>query len=442
MKNTVNLNAGDLKTAMAGLNKIIGKRSTLPVLQSVLVKQEGGRASLQATDLDTYTTFSLPQLQEGPSTAFLVPAEALNRIVKGSGNEDAISLVQTGKQSVTIRTFIASKPVDHNIDSIDIKEWTEAPTVTGKPIVLDCEFHETLKTALEFSSEDQTRYILNGVCMDVNESNAHYLVSTNGSVAFAANSYAFDLKKSLILPSRKFLSWNGFWNKDCELSYEPAKKDDNAGWIQLKDERWTFITKEIAGQYPNWKQVVPSESKTRVTLTSDAAKQVIDLCSKLPGNEEPYYTIHLSVLKSKFFVEGCQKGGEKVTSIEVPANVEGDDVRVALNRHYLNKALKLGLFDILMVDPFTPIVFKGDRKKLISALLRPEPSPADQPLSSAPENKQPKPAEAQAEAKTENTEMTKQASRAPAEVQTPESGVRVIVQKIDQIKDTLKGVVR
>jgi DNA polymerase III sliding clamp (beta) subunit (PCNA family) len=46
-----------LKEALPGLNKVVSKRSALPVLQHVrLARDTEGKISIQATDLDAFAT--------------------------------------------------------------------------------------------------------------------------------------------------------------------------------------------------------------------------------------------------------------------------------------------------------------------------------------------------------------------------------------------------
>jgi hypothetical protein len=57
----------DLKAALPGLSKIVGKSRTLPVLQSIRVSRDAeGKVSLMATDLDAFATYTVKEAQSGP----------------------------------------------------------------------------------------------------------------------------------------------------------------------------------------------------------------------------------------------------------------------------------------------------------------------------------------------------------------------------------------
>ena len=96
--------------------------------------------------------------------------------------------------------------------------------------------------------------ILNGACLDVRESKLHYVVGTDGRCLFSANSFCFDLKKSVVIPDSKFLEWPDVLDEEpASLSVEPGQEAEpakdgkpaqeaTAGWVKLESGRWTFIT--------------------------------------------------------------------------------------------------------------------------------------------------------------------------------------------------------
>ncbi len=63
-----------LKEALPGLNKVVSKRSALPVLQHVrLVRDADGKISIQATDLDAFATYTAKEPLPGPAIDMLLP---------------------------------------------------------------------------------------------------------------------------------------------------------------------------------------------------------------------------------------------------------------------------------------------------------------------------------------------------------------------------------
>ena len=265
MNNEIVIPVCDLKAALPGLSKIVGRSRTLPLLQSVRVARDAeGKVSLMATDLDAFATYTVKEPQTGPAVEILMPFDQLTKTVKGMKAEGTITLIPDGKEKVKLWYSIAGNQVRQSVNSLPADEFPPVPKINQPSIPLEPGFGLALRQALQCCSEDSTRHILNGVCLDVRESKLHYVVASNGRCLFSANSFGFDLKKSVIIPDSKFLEWPELMGEEpASLSVEPGDEpqpakdgkpaqEGTAGWVKLESGRWTFITKEIYGEFPNW----------------------------------------------------------------------------------------------------------------------------------------------------------------------------------------------
>lgn len=69
MNQEIILPAGEFKAGLPSLAKIIGKSKTLPVLTAVrIARDDQGKVSLQATDLNSFATYIFKEPQPGPAT--------------------------------------------------------------------------------------------------------------------------------------------------------------------------------------------------------------------------------------------------------------------------------------------------------------------------------------------------------------------------------------
>ena len=318
MNNEIVIPVQELKVALPGLSKIVGKSRTLPVLQSVRVARDAeGKVSILATDLDAFATYTVKEAQSGPAMEILVPLDQLTKTVKGMKLEGTITLIPDGKEKVKLRYSIGGNQVRQTVNALSASEFPPVPKVNQPPMPLEPGFGLALRQALECCSEDSTRPILNGACLDVRDKKLHYVVGTNGRCLFSANSFCFDLKKSVIIPDSKFLEWPDLMDDEpASLSVEPGEeaqpandgkpaKEATAGWVKLESGRWTFITREILGKFPNWKQAIPETSGkwTRVNLSDEAIKQLVLVTPNLPGGDSQNQPVRL---RSQWPVPECR----------------------------------------------------------------------------------------------------------------------------------------
>jgi hypothetical protein len=334
--------------------------------------------------------------------------------------------------------------------------------------------------------------ILNGACLDVRESKLHYVVGTDGRCLFSANSFCFDLKKSVVIPDSKFLEWPDVLDEEpASLSVEPGQEAEpakdgkpaqeaTAGWVKLESGRWTFITKEIFGEFPNWKNSMPETSAkwTRVNLSDEAIKQLVLVTPNLPGGDGLNQPVRLRMTADHLMVEGRNRDDEDWTSIPVDAVVKGKPITVALNRRYLLNALRFGLNELEVEDTLSPVVLSNGGRKMVIMPVNldgpkvtvPTPAAASSGATTAttpttpPAEQNTSPAGAGATTE-ERKDMPRQAARAT----TPEtatipfqpvetyannnnngngngngngSAVKSLVDHVEQIKENLKNVIR
>jgi DNA polymerase III sliding clamp (beta) subunit (PCNA family) len=367
--NQITLPAADLKQALPGLSKIIGKRTTLPVLSHIrLTRNLQGDVNLAATDLDSTAIYHVPEAQEGTPVDVLVPFESLNKLVKGMGSKEIISFIPDGKKQVKIKYPLGGSMMEQKLETLPVDEFPPQPKIKEPDVQLGPEFGVALKQALACCSADTSRPNIRGAFVDVGDKKLHYIVGTNGRALYSANSFAFDLKKSVIVPDSKFLDWTDLMDEGCKLAVEPPANKSSQGFIQLKSDRWTFITREVDGIFPNWKQCVPpmTTPKTVIRLPSQAVKQMLEVIPYLPGNEDPNKVTRLKYEFGQFKIEGHgEKAGEWSGVFIQDANITGRPVTIGLNREYLLMALKFDLNEIQIDDPLSPLVCVNGGKKMV-----------------------------------------------------------------------------
>lgn len=397
MTTEITMPVAELKQVLPGFSKLISKSRTVPVLQSVrMCRDAQGVVTLEATDLETHIVYQVKDARPGKPVEMLVPFDALNKVAKGSSQ--FLSVLQDGKSQVRLCYHLANSAVEQRISCPETKEWPAAPKITTSPVALDPHFGATLKEALQCASDDSGRPVLHGACLDVTDPKAHYVVGTNGRILFAANSFGFDFKQSVIIPNSKFLAWNGFLTEGgCHLAVQNDSKNKQAGWVQLRTPHWTYTAKQIEGNYPNWKQAVPAITArgTMLKLSSDAVKQILEIAPQLPGGDDLNRPVRLFVEQRELHVAGRAKNDTAWTRVRIDnVNVTGPAIEVGLNRELLLQALRYGLNQIHLEDPDGVVLFSEGGRKCVVKLLSP---PANPPVTAPPPNKpSPQPTEAAA----------------------------------------------
>ena len=398
--NPITLPVAELKPALIGLGKIISRRTTLPVLGCLLVQRNtDGWITLVATDLDTAASVRLEQPGDGGPASLLVPFAELQKTVKSCKNGEDIAVEGSGKQ-VTLRYPIGSQFAEQKIDSLPVEDFPPSQHIDGIPVPLGGEVRQAILEAMQCASTDETRVILNGCYLDLSDQKCQQIVATDGRHLYSSNSFTLPLQQSVLIPDHKFLGWKEFSNDgEWQLQVKPGLKD-NPGMLQISSRRWSFITRQIDGNYPNWRQVVPAPNQfnTTVQLSPEAIETVVTLIPKIPCHDAINQTIGLRIEGRKLSLRGRGASDTKWTDLEIGgAEVKGNQVAIYLNRDFLTKALKFGLGQIDIIDPLTPLrICNGGQQMIIMPIRADNPPPAAGKQPQAQEPGEAKPAGSEA----------------------------------------------
>jgi DNA polymerase III sliding clamp (beta) subunit (PCNA family) len=377
--NPITLPVAELKPSLIGLGKIISRRTTLPVLGCILVQRNAdGWTTLVATDLDTTASVRLEQPREGGPASLLVPFAELQKTSKNCKPGEDITVAGSGKE-VILRYPIGSQFAEQKIESLPAEEFPPIPEIDGTQVPLGDGIRQAIQEAMQCASTDETRVILNGCYLDFSDPRCQQIVATDGRHLYSSNSFSLPLQQSLLIPDHKFLGWREF-NNDGEWRLQVQSAKDGPGLLQISSRRWFFQTRQIDGNYPNWRQVVPASSQfsTTVSLPPETSASVLQLIPRIPCHDQMNQTIGLRVEGKKLSLRGRGNGDSKWTDLEIAgAEGKGSPVTIYMNRAFLAKALRFGLSQIEIIDPLTPLRFSNAGRQMIVMPIRAEnPPPA------------------------------------------------------------------
>lgn len=371
---TISLPVSELKSALAGLGKVIPKRSTLTLFNFIRVRQSAtGQLDLTTTDLDHTAIYSMRHRGSTEPTMLLVSIEDLSNVVKSCSTTDTITLEQSTTDAITIRFPVGGQSAEHHCVSAPAEKFTQEEEIKGDAVHVDSGLRDSILEALECASIDPTRTILNGAFIDVRNADAHYVVGTDGHHLFSSNSFTLPLKDSVLIPEHKFLGWKGFYQDgDWWLKVQPEQKDQPPR-VELASDHWRFLSRSPEGNFPNWKAVVPSlpSFQTCISINPEALDEVMQAVQRLPVPEEKHHTLGIQVENSRLILLGKSKPDTPWTKIHIAeAGTTGPEVTIFCNKRMLLKALRFGLNRIEIIDPISPLRFSRAGRQMILMPLR------------------------------------------------------------------------
>jgi DNA polymerase III sliding clamp (beta) subunit (PCNA family) len=364
---------GELKAACGGFTKIVNGKTTLPILGGVRFANNGHGITAQVTDLDQHLRYRFSAAQAQSDGAFVVPLVALKELAKGSDKE-TVEFETGADNSITVTNHIGSQAIRHPVQGLDPDEWPACPPdVATKPAE---GFLETYRRLVPFASTDTSRYVLNSVYVEVADRGEHpvTMVATDGRRLSLWNTMNLPLEKSVIVPTTKFLQWNGLQSGEESLGLRTERPKKEKGKeaelhvlsMTLSVGPWPYDVKAVDGTYPNFRQVVPSDqdAANRIVFTDADVAALKKIMPGFPGANTNSAMIALRPgAEGKLVIGGRGADDKDETRLELTggSRFEGKLQGFGVNAGFLLDALNAGFRTFTAVDELCPLKSEDGR---------------------------------------------------------------------------------
>ncbi len=340
---------------LQAVQNVVSTRTTLPILSNVLLRAENDRLEFTATDLDVTIACAVEAKVKKPG-ASTVPVKRLFGIVRELTNLE-IDLEVDDKNVCSIR----SGPSFYKINGLSADEFPPLPTFKeDKKVVLPQETVKGMMKKTSFAiSTDESRYVLNGIFISLKD-HKMTMVATDGRRLALVDEEVDVSEQSqgeFIIPAKTVNELNRLLADKGELELRFA---ENQASFTLKDEKGSIliVTKLIEGNYPNYRQVIPAETKERVGLVREEFLHALRRAEIMTS--EKSNSVKLSFGKNKLEITAnSPEVGEAKESLAI--NYKGPDLAIAFNPKYLIDPLNALPNDevfIELIDELSPGVLK------------------------------------------------------------------------------------
>ncbi len=356
-----NVTKEKLLEGLQQVQNVVSTRTTLPILSNVLLQANGNEVHLTTTDLDVGVrgSFEAEVEKEGATT---LPARRLFNIIRELPSS-GIQIDVDGKNAASIR----SGQSFFKILGLPEEEFPPLPKFEDAKVVTirQKELRDGLRKTSYAISTDETRYVLNGVLFSFKD-NKLTLVATDGR-RLAMLDIELEFPRSheadIIVPTKAVTELQRLLTDDGEVkvsmgSGQIAFDRMGSGQIAFDLNKTLLVSKLIEGNYPNYKQVIPSEAKERVTLERETFLNSLRRVSLLASDKSN--SIKLNFSKNNIEITAnTPEVGEAKESLAVA--YKGRDFSIAFNPEFLMAPLRNLAEDEVfldLIDEMSPGVLK------------------------------------------------------------------------------------
>jgi DNA polymerase-3 subunit beta len=366
------VNRNHFFNGLSSVTNVVGNRTTMPILQNVLIEAEGDTVTLTTTNLDLGICCRIKATVTSPGRITL-PIKKLVPIVRSlSQAETAVEL--TGKDRVKITSGssvfqIAGLPADQ---FPPISNFAGQPTIS----LQQDDLGDMLRKVSYAQSSDENRYILNGVFFEF-ASGKLTVVATDGrrlakcerKIAGAEKSLALILPARTILELMRLLKAGGtahIAHNERQVGFTIDIPKNEEGLV----DRIQLVSKVVEGNYPNYRQVIPKETGSKVRLEREKVLESVSRAQLMTDDRNN--TIRLTISKKTQNLEISAKSDSGEAHEPITVKYDGPEVTIAFNPQYVIdplKALTDDEIDFEFKDEMSPGVLRGLKDDFLCVVM-------------------------------------------------------------------------
>jgi DNA polymerase-3 subunit beta len=356
------LTRGDLLKGILTVQSAVATKNTMPILANVLLEARDKKLEFVATDLDMGIRCSVPAevVEKGSIT---INAKKLSDIVRELPEASVDLEIDDSHKMILV-----CQKSNFKIHGLPKDDFPILPEVKKDKVlkIKGSLIQEMVHKVIFAVSNDETRYVLNGVFFQA-ESGKVKMVATDGHrLAFIQKKLESktDEKCSVIIPTKTLNELSKAISdlakgKEDEIIVDIVATDNQ---IKFTVEGVEIVSRLIEGQFPNYEQVIPKESDKKVEASTaeltSATRRVAILTS------EKSNSIRYQVKSGKLSISSKTPDmGEAKEDMDV--NYKGDEIAIAYNAKYVLDVLKnvgTDTVSIELTQPLSPGILrpKGD----------------------------------------------------------------------------------
>ena len=321
----------NLNKALSAVGRVASSKTQLPILGNVLLRTDGSRLLIAATNLEIAITQYVGAKITKPG-AITVPARLMSEFISSLPKE-SVELkvindnlhIKSGKYTSIINGFVAD-------DFPELPTINETSSIQYSIRVED--FKEAVSQTIITTSSDATRPVLTGVYWHSHQGQL-YLAATDGYRLSERKLTETKSEVSAIIPTQTLQE---VLRNITESSSEIDILFDETQ-VRFRIGETEIISRLIDGNFPDYRQLVPANSETTVTISKSDFVRITKIAGLFARESGGSVTITADKKKTSLSIHSiASQSGENTSEAEAEVTSDG---QITLNSRYLSEALSV-----------------------------------------------------------------------------------------------------
>jgi DNA polymerase-3 subunit beta len=323
-----------LQTALAS----VPSKSTLPILQALLLEAEEGHLRITGTDLEVTTSITVPCTVKSAGRAAVQArhfADAVRKLPKGE--------VRVSEEDGGLTVFYGNGKGKTQVPKLDDQDFPSQPEVRPEgSISLEGSVLARLVGRTGYAvSSDETRPVLNGVLIEATDEGITLVATDGHRLARATRKGSFGAlsEGGFVVPGKTIQTIGRLANDATSEVKMGLAQARNQAAFHTKVGQYDIVvySRLLEGPYPNVDQVIPKSQPTSLVVSRSEIRDAIDRVSTHSDNITHQVRFELNKTEVVLRVNTADVGAGEET---VEGSYDGDPMVVGYNAIYLLDILK------------------------------------------------------------------------------------------------------
>lgn len=330
----------DLLPSLQAVARSVGVRSSLPVLDNLLLSVKNKKLKIAATNLEVGVIKHI-NIEEEEEGALTVPAKTLVELISGLG-QNKVSLQATGEiLTITSGKFKAS------INGIAAAEFPVIPTSSDKGVSFPKEAFLTSSQILFASAADEGRPILTGILTEVSGGKLDFVATDGFRLAHRELKLPeIAAKFKSLIPKRTFEEVLRLISEEAVEEVKIAASENQNQAVFTLGET-TVSSRLIEGQFPAWSKIIPQKIVAKATVEKDELLKAMKLAAIFAKNEANIVVLTMQQGLLKLESHTKEVGSQEN---EIEGEIAGEELKIAFNTRFLLDAISNSPSQKVMIE--------------------------------------------------------------------------------------------
>lgn len=313
---------------LTNVTSIVERRHTLPILSNLLLEARNNHIQLTATDLEMQISLSIQSAFSGELSTTISAKKFLDicRSLPENVDIDMMSkdnrmTVKAGKSRFNLQTLPAA----------DYPLMTKAASTGTSINISQIAFKKLLKQVEFAMAQQDIRYYLNGLLIEVNENKLNIVGTDGHRLSFTSTTLNQSYEKTdVILPRKTVIELI----KLLDDSEDEITIEINAGQVNFSFGEIKLISKVIDGKFPDYHRVIPIGHQNTFSVNRVGVLTAMQRASIL--SNEKYRGIRMVLNNNNLKL--------------ISTNTEQEEAEEELEIDYAKDALDIGFNVTYLID--------------------------------------------------------------------------------------------